>query len=512
MVLSPSSNPKADGQKRLLVFIPAFEAARHIEWVLGRLPDVSEKFEAHVLVIDDASSDGTAGIATRYLERQAPVGYSWQVLANPRNQGYGGNQKLGYRFAVEHKFDVVVMVHGDGQYPPEMIAPLAEAALEHGAAFGSRMANPQDALDGGMPRYKYVGNKILTRVQNRLLGTELTEFHSGFRAYTIEALSSIPFDLNSSDFHFDTEIFIQCLRAGFDIGEIPIPTFYGDEVCRVNGMKYARNVVGQTMRSRLHDMGLMYERKYGIENRAGIYQSKLDFASPATAAQHRVLPGTTVLDLGSSTGHLAKALRLQGCKVIGVDLESSVDADAFDQFITWNLDNGLPPIEGPVDTVMLLDVIEHLRSPENFVSELVTFCHEHEVRQVLVSTGNVAFLVQRLMLLAGQFNYGPRGILDMTHTRLFTQASIERLFRQSRFDVVESFGLPVPVALAVSEGKAARALLRMNEAAIKFRDTAFSYQFFLALRPPVALDDLIDQSAAHAQLLAHLTLPDESAS
>jgi glycosyltransferase involved in cell wall biosynthesis len=500
--VTSSSTQPSSARRRLLVFIPAFEAARHIEWVLGRLPDVSDAFDAHVLVIDDASGDGTATIATRYLERTPPPGYTWQVLANPRNQGYGGNQKLGYRFAVENKFDVVVMVHGDGQYPPEMIAPLAEAALQHGAAFGSRMANPQAALDGGMPRYKFVGNRILTRVQNKLLGTELTEFHSGFRAYTTETLRSIPFDLNSTDFHFDTEIFIQCLRAGIEIGEIPIPTHYGDEVCRVNGMKYARNVVGQTLRSRLHDMGLMYERKYGLENRAHIYASKLTFASPATAAQDRVPPGSTVLDLGSSTGHLAKALRRRGCRVIGVDLESSVDADAFDEFIVWNLDQGLPPVEGPVDTVLLLDVVEHLRSPEDFVEALARFCHEHGVRQVLVSTGNVAFLVQRLMLLMGQFNYGPRGILDMTHTRLFTQRTIERLFKQARFDVLESFGLPVPVALAVNEGGAARTLLRMNETAIRARERVFSYQFFLSLRPPVDLDDLIDQSMAHARALA----------
>lgn len=487
---------------KLLVFIPTYEASRHIEWVLGRIPDLSERFATHVLVIDDASRDGTAAVAARALERRGAEHFSWEVLANPRNLGYGGNQKLGYRYAVERGFDVVVMVHGDGQYPPEQIEPLAMAALSSGAAFGSRMATPDQALAGGMPRYKYVGNRILTTFQNRFLETELTEFHSGFRAYAVDTLERIPYELNSSDFHFDTEIFIQCVRAGVEISEIDIPTHYGDEVCHVNGIKYARNVVSQTLRSRLHDMGLMYERKYDVGSRADLYESKLDFASPATAALERVVPGSTVLDLGSSTGHLAAALRAKGCRVIGVDIEKSVDLDAFDEFIVWNLDEGMPEIDEPVDVVLMLDVIEHLRSPESFVSDLARFCNERGVRSVHVSTGNVAFAVQRLMLLIGQFNYGPRGILDMTHTRLFTKSTIERLFRQSGFEVTENFGLPAPIAFAVDDDRIGGALFKANELALRVAERPFSFQFFLSMRPPVSLDDLIVQSTAYAEVIA----------
>jgi glycosyltransferase involved in cell wall biosynthesis len=111
--------------------------------------------------------------------------------------GYGGNQKLGYQWAIDHKFHVVVMVHGDGQYPPEQIEPLARLAHDHGAAFGSRIATPGGARRDGMPAYKYVGNRVLTKVQNRLLRADLTEFHSGFRAYHTDVLKSIPFTLNS---------------------------------------------------------------------------------------------------------------------------------------------------------------------------------------------------------------------------------------------------------------------------------------------------------------------------
>jgi hypothetical protein len=147
--------------------------------------------------------------------------------------------------------------------------------------------------------------------------------------------------------------------------------------------------------------------------------------------------------------------------------------------------------------VILADVIEHLRSPEDFLDDLGRFCLEHQVRAVLASTGNVAFVVQRLMLLMGQFNYGPRGILDMTHTRLFTARTIRRIFRQAGFRVRESFGLPAPFPLAFGDGALSTMLLAVNRAAIRISTTLFSYQIFLTLAPPNDLARVIARSARH---------------
>ncbi len=489
---------RVSARPRLLVFILTYEAAKHISSVIGRLPlDLDGEFDTHVLVIDDGSTDGTAEVARDVLERSG-VPYGWTVLANPHNQGYGGNQKLGYQWAIDHKFDVVVMVHGDGQYPPEQIGPLAALAHLHGAAFGSRMSTPGGARRGGMPAYKYAGNRILTTIQNKLLRSDLTEFHSGFRAYRTDVLASIPFALNSTDFQFDTEIFIQCLRAGVKIAEMPIPTRYADEVCRVDGLRYAADVVGQSLRASLHDKGLFYERKYELARDEPRYESKLGFASPAQSALERIAAGSVVLDLGSSDGHLAGALRAKGCTVIGVDLAEPERTDRFDEFIQWNLDHGPPPIDRPIDVVVMADVIEHLRSPEDFAEKLAEFCRVHEVRQVLVSTGNVAFLVQRVMLVLGQFNYGPRGILDMTHTRLFTVRTIRRLFRQAGFTARETFGIPAPFPLATGNRRLAGALLRANQAAIRVSTSLFSYQIFLVLDPPPDLARLIADSSVVA--------------
>jgi hypothetical protein len=150
-----------------------------------------------------------------------------------------------------------VLLHGDGQYAPECLAEVI-APLESGecdAVMGSRMMERGAALRGGMPMYKYVGNRILTTFENQMLGTELTEFHSGYRAYSVKALASIPFERNSDGFNFDTQIMVQLVDAGKRIVEVPIPTYYGDEICYVNGIKYAKDISLDVTRYRLSKLG-----------------------------------------------------------------------------------------------------------------------------------------------------------------------------------------------------------------------------------------------------------------
>jgi hypothetical protein len=158
----------------------------------------------------------------------------------------------------------VVLLHGDGQYAPEylhdMVDPLVDRQVD--AVFGSRMLKRKDALKGGMPLYKYAGNKILTKIQNLILGTRLSEFHSGYRAYRVETLKSIPLQYNSNDFDFDTDIIIQLVDNKLSIAEVPIPTFYGNEICYVNGIKYAINIVITTILSRLQLFGITYNLKF----------------------------------------------------------------------------------------------------------------------------------------------------------------------------------------------------------------------------------------------------------
>jgi len=239
---------------RIGVLVVAYNAASTLRGVLDRLPQEFRSRVAHVLVSDDASDDGTYTIGVDYqINGDLPL----TVMRHPRNLGYGGNQKSGYRWAMEHHLDVVVLLHGDGQYAPEVIGDLVAPlkAYEADAAFGSRMMVPGSARNGGMPLYKFLGNRMLTVFSNAVVGMSLTEWHSGYRAYRVDALRDIPFESNSDGFAFDTEIILQLHEAGKVITEVPIPTYYGDEICYVNGMRYAKDVVVDVARYGLRRRG-----------------------------------------------------------------------------------------------------------------------------------------------------------------------------------------------------------------------------------------------------------------
>ena len=297
------------------------------------------------------------------------------MLRTPENQGYGGNQKLGYRYAIDNGFDIVALVHGDGQYAPEklpeLIAPLV--AEEADAVFGSRMIDKTAAREGGMPAYKWIGNQILTAFQNRMLGTGLSEFHSGYRLYSTAALAQIPFEKNTNDFHFDTEIIVQLVLKKLRIAEIPIPTYYGDEICHVNGMKYAWNVCKTMLRARFHEMNLLFDRKFDVLPPEENYDLKLGYASSHTAAIDAARSGNRLLDIGCGQGYVARQLAAKGCKVTGMDQhipEPSPETAGVD-FIRWNLDRKEFPVNiSAFDQIMMLDIIEHLKQPEQFMDEL----------------------------------------------------------------------------------------------------------------------------------------------
>src|SRR3954463_9549712 len=267
------------GRKRLLIFIVAYNAQTTIEKVLSRIPRSLRGENVEVLIIDDSSQDDTFQSGIRYQQQDSA--FKITVFRTPENQGYGGNQKLGYRYAIDHGVDIVALVHGDGQYAPEKFPALLEPLVrgEADAVFGSRMIDKRAACAGGMPVYKWIGNQVLTRFQNAMLGTALSEFHSGYRLYSTAALAKVPFERNTRDFHFDTEIIIQFVLKQLRIAELPIPTFYGDEICHVNGLKYAWQVFRATIKARLCGIHLFYDRKFDVNPEEAGHSDKLGFAS-----------------------------------------------------------------------------------------------------------------------------------------------------------------------------------------------------------------------------------------
>lgn len=486
-----------EGKSKVLIFILTYNARDHINALLDRIPEAywaDTQYATEILIIDDASTDDTVSLCTLYGQQR---GRHLRVLRNPVNQGYGGNQKIGYTYAAEYGFDFVVMLHGDGQYPPEyldqMILPLAENSAD--AVFGSRMLNKGQALEGGMPGYKYLGNRILTGYQNQLLGTRLSEFHSGYRSYRVAALQRIPFRYNSNDFDFDTDIIIQAIDSGCRILEISIPTHYGDEICRVNGFKYAFQIARSTLLSRIQPWGIYYNPKFDYPSQDSHYQPKLEFDSSHLFGIDQVAAGSTVLDFGCGDGHIAKVLHEQKhCKVYGYDIRQSNQALSYcEQIYVTDLNHFDWTLFKPADAILLLDIIEHLDRPEAFLTALRKASCWY-APDIVITTGNVSFLLVRLSLLVGQFNYGKRGILDLDHKRLFTFGSLTRLLGNQGYDIVKVEGIPVPVPLILGEGRLSSLLLQCNRLLMKVSKGLFAFQIAVVARPRLTLDQLLLQA------------------
>ena len=229
----------------------AYNAESTLEIVVARIPSEFIESISVILICDDASQDSTFSVGQSVGNSRPDLPIS--LIRHPINLGYGGNQKAGYRWMLNHDIDVVVLLHGDGQYAPEYLPHMVQPIISGTAdiVFGSRMMVRGNALKGGMPVYKFIGNKILTFWQNRMAGIRLSEWHSGYRAYSTRSLASTDFESNSDYFDFDTEIILQMIEANQRIVEIPIPTFYGDELSRVNGVKYGWRVAKHTALWRL---------------------------------------------------------------------------------------------------------------------------------------------------------------------------------------------------------------------------------------------------------------------
>lgn len=366
--------------------------------------------------------------------------------------GYGGNQKRGYQYFIDKDFDVVILLHGDGQYAPEVISDLYTPIVrgQADAVFGSRMMrNYGGPLKGGMPLYKYIGNRILTSFENKALSMRLTEFHSGYRAYNLHALKQLKFDNMTNDFHFDTEIIIKLQHQRMTIMEVPIPTYYGDEICYVNGMKYAKDVFFSVLRYKQtinsicrHPEFTEYFINYPLKR--GKFSSHYFF-------QKLVGHNQNVLDIGCGEGFFA-ALISKTNRVTGVDmLKSAVKNEHFENYISADLNQGLRGIEflqgKSYDKVLLQDILEHLQYPD----QLLKHCYDVLAANgdLIVSIPNVANITVRISLLLGNWNYSERGILDQTHLRFYTHKSGRKLLERNGFKVIRQLTTVMPIELVL---------------------------------------------------------------
>ena len=492
-------------KKKLLVLIVAYNHEKFIKSVLDRIDDnLFKTYEVEVLINDDSSTDNTLNITKDYIKNNTDKKIKYTVLSNPVNQGYGGNQKIGFLYAIKNNFDFVALVHGDGQYAPEyletLIKPLNDENTD--AVFGSRMINKNGAIKGGMPFYKYIGNKILTFYQNKLFNKNFTEFHSGYRIYKVQSLKKIPYELNNNDHSFDNEIIIQLLIANLNIKELPIPTYYGDEISYVNGFRYAFQVFIANAKAKVQKYGIFYDRKYNFKSENyDNYKLKEKFDSPHKRAIDRIKEGSYVLDIGCHSTKLAKILNdTKNCKITAIDKSEKLENSSFiEKYFSFDLDNGLPDLDyNKFDYILLLDVIEHLKNPEEFMTRLKQKTEKNPNLKIITSTGNVGFLIIRLMLLFGSFNYGHRGILDKTHTRLFTFSSFKNLMVQTGFNIKRISGVPAPIPFVIGNNILSKFLLNINKFFILISKEIFAYQIYLEIKPQISINLLLDQAKSKA--------------
>jgi glycosyltransferase involved in cell wall biosynthesis len=234
---------------RTVAVMPAYNAGATLKQTVDDIPAGAVD---EIILVDDCSTDNTVELA-----RQLGL----TVVTHEKNLGYGGNQKTCYRYALDGGADYVVMIHPDYQYDSRVI-PLAVEILRLGicdCVLGSRIRTRSEALDGGMPLYKYLANRVLTTIENVALGQNLGDFHSGFRAYRREVLETIPFQNNSDDFVFDTQFLVQAVYFGFKLGDIPVPVRYFDEASSINfrrSVKYGLGTLGAVGRYWMARLGI----------------------------------------------------------------------------------------------------------------------------------------------------------------------------------------------------------------------------------------------------------------
>lgn len=481
---------------KVCIFVVAYNAEKHLESVISRIhSDVITRL-SEVFIIDDSSTDNTYNIAIK-ISKKHP-GANIKIYRTPFNRGYGGNQKLGYKYCIRRGFDIVILLHGDGQYAPEylprVLAPFRDGYTD--AVFASRMINKKMALKGGMPFYKWIGNQILTAMENFLLGTKLSEFHTGFRAYRVPSLGNIPFAYNSDDFHFDTEIIIQAIASQWKIREVSIPTHYGEETCHVSSVKYAYNCLKSVIKYKLVNFGLYYERNYdfdlfNIEN----YQFK---KSPYSLHQYIInklptYPEMISVELGANKGLLSsqiakKVKRHTAVDQIFPDLAGSSIPIRLD--LNTNFSNVLE--KEHFDCCIALDVIEHMDDPENFLVET------HKIMKtngkLYISTANICYLPIRISLLLGQFNYGKKGILDKTHKRLFSIRGLKKLLVQAGFREEKVVGFAPPLSDLISNHSLMRLFEKAHSSLARVYPKMFSYNFLMVATRMDELSAIFDKT------------------
>ena len=481
---------------RLGIFVISYNAEKFISDTLRRIPEEVWREVEVVYVVDDCSMDGTTAAAISHAEHKEKI----VVFRNRVNRRYGGNQKFGYQYAIDRGLDAVVMLHGDGQYAPEMLPemfrPLVEQDADGNSAdvvIGSRMINRADALKGGMPKYKFVANIFLTKVENALAGLSMSEFHSGYRGYATKFLKRVPLWKDSDEWHFDSHILFQARQARAKIVEFAIPTKYGDEVCHVNGIAYGLNCIASAIVFRLHRWGLIHVGRYDLVPESARDSRKFDdpFSSHSMAFNRldkMKLVGARVLDCGFGCAAIASKLQPAGAVIDGVDIDPAaieenrhIFAKVFEKDLNRIDEIGL---SDKYDIVLLADILQYLVSPADFLSRLKKYLVKGG--SLIVIVPNFVNITTRWLVFWGRFPLHHRGIIDEKALHFYTLRQLKILLRRTGWELTEEAvsSMPLMMLLPFLKLRFFRPLAYVCRAFTKLFKGLFGYQFICVCKNP----------------------------
>ncbi|WP_428562665.1 MAG: bifunctional glycosyltransferase/class I SAM-dependent methyltransferase [Solidesulfovibrio sp. DCME] len=424
------------------------------------------------------------------------------TLGYPEPLGYGERIKLCFDYALEHGLEAVVVLDGDLRYPLEtvgsLLAPLRAGAADMVLAVPSGPARAEAA--GEAPRFKVQpGARFVSRLLNRISRSRLSGWHCGFRAYRTQALARLPYRYNAASRRFNTEVIIQFLLSGLTVAEAPAPGYAHERLGFGAKVRFGLDMLRASGLSVLHRMSLFYQRQFDLVDDVSAYGLKLGYPSSHTAALARVPDGSRVLDIGCGDGSLARLLKARGCAVRGLDRHDPEAVPGLDGYTRIDLDVSRHAFAASgYDVILLLDVLEHLRRPDALLEHLRRSSPGLPKPRLVISVPNVAFCIVRLRLFCGSFHYGKLGILDLTHTRLFTEASIKALLEQSGYAIEGIAGIPAPFPKAIGLGWLSRAMLAVNGWLIRRNRRLFAYQLVLTAKPRPTLADLARLGEARA--------------
>ncbi len=425
----------------------------------------------------------TNGGLTVDMKAAGPGNSNLTVMKNPQRQDHGSCRKIAFQYAIEKKFDLLVVFDSEKQPVSEQIAALVEPVLSGKAGVCIGCAKEDTGDDSVM-------------LPAGFSGVKQAAFHPGLRAYRVGGLADLPFRYNTDGPGFDVEIILQFMEKGAAIAIAGVPGYSDAEPGLGGRLQGLGMALGSLVLNRLQSMGVFYHPKFDVLGDEPDYSIKLGYRSSHSLAIDAVKHGATVLDLACGPGYVADELATKkDCRVTGIDVRETSNP-SFTEFLRHNLNElELPERIGTYDYIMALDCIEHLDRPGRFLALLRSSCYSPRTL-VIITAPNVGFFITRMSLLFGHFNYGKQGILDFTHKRLFTFKSLRRTVEREGYKIDRIRGIPAPFPKAFGNKSIGKFLCNVNQLLIYLWKSVFSYQIYIEARFMPPTSELIAEASA----------------